>query len=209
MVKRTAAVGVVALMVLGACGAVCQDERRSLPNAPSAQLATQAQRFNGFAEAGTPLRFGAMGAGVGAMRPGAFDLVDKPAFRRKDADAIFQKYLYGPSVRQQSGSRSTSNGSLGRAGYAASRTMITRDESGKSRLNTSYLLRTLSSVAKDAAATPYWRRSLAQPVSDFGATVGNDAGMNLWHEFGPSVEHLLKSHTPTFVSRIGERLGRM
>ena len=96
---------------------------------------------------------------------------------------------------------------MGRATSAASRTLITRDDSGKARLNTSYLLRTLTSVAKDAASTPYWRRSSAEPFGDFGSTVGNDAGMNLWHEFGPGIQHLMKSHTPKFVSRIEERVG--
>jgi len=101
-----------------------------------------------------------------------------------------------------------SGGSLmGRATYAASRPLITRDYSGKSKLNTSYLLRTLTAVARDTASTPYWKRSRAEPFSDFGSTIGNDAGMNLWHEFGPGVEQLLKSHTPKFVSRIEERIG--
>jgi hypothetical protein len=85
--------------------------------------------------------------------------------------------------------------------------VVRRDETGKARLNTSYLLRTLTSVAKDAASTPYWRRHLADPFSDFGSTVGNDAGMNLWHEFAPGIEHLAKNHTPAFVSRIEERIG--
>ncbi len=97
---------------------------------------------------------------------------------------------------------------MGRATHAASRTVVTRDESGKGRLNTSYLLRALTSVAKDTASTPYWRRSAGAPLSDFGSTVGNDAGMNLWHEFGPGIERLAKNHTPLFISKIEERIGR-
>jgi hypothetical protein len=81
-----------------------------------------------------------------------------------------------------------------------------RDVSGRAKLNTSYLLRTLTSVAKDTASTPYWRRSLGAPFGDFGSTVGSDAGMNLWHEFGPSIEQLMKSHALKFVSRIEERI---
>jgi hypothetical protein len=30
--------------------------------------------------------------------------------------------------------------------------------------------------------------------------------MNLWHEFGPAIEQLMKNHTPRFVSRIEERI---
>jgi hypothetical protein len=153
------------------------------------------------------LKFGAISAQPG-MGQGGFAVSDRAAFPRKDPDAIFRKYLYPSSLRQQSGYHSASNGSLmGRATYAASRTVVTRDASGKGRLNTSYLLRTLTAVAKDTASTPYWRRHLADPFSDYGSTVGNDAGMNLWHEFGPSIERLVKSRTPTFVSRIEERIG--
>lgn len=208
MVKRIAPAGVVSLVLLTACGAVCQNVRRSFPDAPSAQVETQTQRFSGFAEeASSALKFGAISAQPG-MGQGGFAVSDRAAFPRRDPDAIFRKYLYPSSLRQQSGYHSASNGSLmGRATYAASRTVVTRDESGKGRLNTSYLLRTLTAVAKDTASTPYWRRHLADPFSDYGSTVGNDAGMNLWHEFGPSIERLVNKHTPTFVSRIAERIG--
>jgi hypothetical protein len=85
--------------------------------------------------------------------------------------------------------------------------VVTHNESGKGKIKTSYLLRTLIGVAKDSASTPYWRRHLSDAASDFGSTVGSDAGMNLWNEFGPSIEHVLKDHIPGFISRIGERIG--
>jgi hypothetical protein len=31
--------------------------------------------------------------------------------------------------------------------------------------------------------------------------------MNLFHEFGPGLQQLMKNHAPKFVSRIEERLG--
>jgi hypothetical protein len=150
-----------------------------------------------------------MGASAGVMRPGEFVFSDRAAFPQKDPNAIFRKYLYPSSLKQQSVDHSTSGTSLmGRATYAASRTVVRRDESGKGKLNTSYLLRALTSVAKDAASTPYWRRHLTAPFSDFGSTVGNDAGMNLWHEFGPGIQQLMKSHAPKFISRIEERVSQ-
>jgi hypothetical protein len=211
MVKRIAAV-VVAFVVLADCGAVCQDVRGSLPDAPSAQVANQAQRFRGFVEeARLPFVVGAM-SGSETVRRGDFVFSSfgsgRAAFRQKDPDAIFRKYLYPSSVRQ--GYHSASSESvMGRATYAASRTVVARDQHGKGRLNTSYLLRTLTAVAKDTASKPYWRRHLGDPFSDFGSNVGNDAGMNLWHEFAPSIEHLMKSHTPAFVSKIEDRIGHM
>jgi hypothetical protein len=58
-----------------------------------------------------------------------------------------------------------------------------------------------------AASRPYWRRPLGAPFSDFGSTIGNDVGMNLWHEFGPGIQQIMKSHTSKFVSKIEERVG--
>jgi hypothetical protein len=208
MVKRIAPAGAVAFVLLAACGAACQ-VHPSLPDAPSARVATPSEEFGGFVEAaGSPLKLGAMEPSAGVMRPAEFVFSDRAAFSQKDPNAIFRKYLYPSSLTQQSADHSTSGASLmGRATYAASRTVVRRDESGKGKLNTSYLLRTLTSVAKDAASTPYWRRHLTAPFSDFGSTVGNDTGMNLWHEFRPGIEHLARTHAPEFISRIEERIG--
>jgi hypothetical protein len=216
MVKRIASFEVVGFVLLAACGAVCQDRQfQSLPDAPSALAATQAvtqvQRFGGFAEAArSPLIFSATGA-PGFTRQDGFFLSDRTASRHKDPDAIFRKYLSSSSLsgKRQPGYQSAGGGNLmGRATHAASHSVVTRDESGKGRLNTSYLLRALTSVAKDTASTPYWRRSAGAPLSNFGSTMGNDAGRNLWHEFSPGIARLAKNHTPLFISKIEERIGR-
>ena len=216
MVKRIASFEVVGFVLLAACGAVCQDRQfQSLPDAPSAQVAaqaaTQGQRFGGFAEAAhSPLIFSATGA-PGFTRQEGFFLSDRTASRHKDPDAIFRKYLSSSSSsgKRQPDYQSAGSGNLmGRATHAASHSVVTRDESGKGRLNTSYLLRALTSVAKDTASTPDWRRSAGAPLSDFGSTMGNDAGRNLWHEFSPGIARLAKNHTPLFISKIEERIGR-
>lgn len=103
---------------------------------------------------------------------------------------------------------STSNRFFGRAAYAASSMVITHDESGKTRLNTPYLLTVLTSAVAHSAYRPYWRRTVSQPFSDFGSTVGSDAGMNVFHEFEPGILQLVKTHEPRFVSKIGDRIGR-
>lgn len=208
MPKRIASGGVISVVLFAACGAVCQNARQSLPDAPAVQAATHTQNSDLFvADAHSALRFGATSGLAAVIRQGEFNPPGKAIFSRSASNTIFGKYLHPPALKQQSGYHFLSNPSLvGRATYAASRTLITRDDSGKARLNTSYLLRTLTSVAKDTASTPYWRRSVADPFSDFGSTVGNDAGMNLWHEFAPGIEQLMKSHTPQFVSRIEKRI---
>jgi len=40
----------------------------------------------------------------------------------------------------------------------------------------------------------------------FGSTIGNDAGVNLFHEFGPGIRQMVKGRTPKFVSGIEERI---
>jgi hypothetical protein len=220
MVKRFASPRVVAFVLLAASGAVCQNVRQSLPDAPSAQTTTPENNFNGFAEqARSPLRFDAAGGNAGLMqrglmqqemmRPAAFGEPRKTISSEKEPNAIFQKYLYPSSLKRQSSYHSASNvGLMVRATSAISRPLISRDDSGKARLNISYLLRTLTAVAKDTASTPYWKRSVGEPFSTFGSTVGNDAGMNLWREFGPGIQQLMKSHAPKFISTIEDRITR-
>jgi len=156
MVKRIASFEVVGLVLLAACAAVGQSGRESLPDAPSAVMATQTQRLNApVEEAGLPLNvaganMGAMGSAAGPMRHDEVLVFDGTASRHNGPDAVFRKYLYSSSVKQQP--NSASGGSLmSRATHAAARTLVTRNQSGKGRLNTSYLLRTLSAVAKDSA----------------------------------------------------------
>ncbi|MGA8619117.1 MAG: hypothetical protein WB660_11445 [Candidatus Sulfotelmatobacter sp.] len=64
----------------------------------------------------------------------------------------------------------------------------------------------LTSVAVHTAYRPYWARSPSATFSNFGSTIGSDAGVNLFHEFGPGIQHLVKGHTPKFVSKIEERI---
>ena len=77
---------------------------------------------------------------------------------------------------------------------------------GKGRLNTSYFLGVLTSVAIHTAYRPYWARSASATFNNFGSTIGSDAGINLFHEFQPGLLQMMKGHTPTFVSKIEARI---
>jgi hypothetical protein len=135
-----------------------------------------------------------------------YDPADKAPTQR-DSGFFLDKYL--DPTRQPQTSRyqaSESDGLFARATDAASRIFITRDLSGTRRLNTSYLLRVVTSIAADTASRPYWRRSGSAPFSDFGSTIGNDAGMNLFHEFGPDLGQAMTSHMPRFIARIEQRI---
>ena len=204
MVKRVLQVGIVAFVLVTGFAATCQNVDHSLPDAPSVQSAAPRQKPDAFfAEGRSPLGPGAT-VGVNLMRADAF--AASPAESgEKQPKTIFDKYLARGSSKLSY--HPSSSGRMGRATYAASRVLVARDDTGKGRLNTSYLLRALASTAADTASRPYWRRSIGQPFSNFGSTVGNDAGTNLWHEFRPGIEQIMKSHTPRFVSKIEARVG--
>jgi hypothetical protein len=118
----------------------------------------------------------------------------------------FAKLFSSPtSLGANGGYHSPANDSLvSRATYAASSIFVTRDDSGRTHPNTSYFLRVLASAVAHSAYRPYWRRSASQPFSEFGANIGNDAGMKVWHEFEPGILQLMRNHEPRFVSRISE-----
>ena len=205
----------VAFLLLSACVALCQEGQGKpawnfLPNAPSVEAsAAQAKTFPTFAtEVSSPLVLGAVGVGVARAAQNRLTFLDTPDSVGKESSDFFDKYLYPSLLKRNLNYHPSSGGSLmGRATYAASRILFTQDDSGRGSLNTWYFIAVLSSAAAHTAYRPYWRRSVSEPFSDFGSTVGNDAGMNLLHEFGPGLQQLMKSHAPKFVSRIEERLG--
>jgi len=132
-----------------------------------------------------------------------------PVASQKDP-SIFNKYLSRSlQTRQQHYQPSTGGSFMSRATSAALHTFITRDDSGKGKLSTSYLMGTLTSVVVDNAYRPYWvRTSASSTFNNFGSTIGSDAGMNVLHEFAPGIRQLLMSHAPGFVSRIQERISQ-
>jgi hypothetical protein len=192
---------------------------KSLPDAPSVQPPTQAEKFRTFIdEARSPLTFGAAGINAGIMREtelgrlssgrqASLTALYKGALIQKESSAFFGKYLYPALLKQDPRYHPSSSRSfLGRATYAASRLLITRNDSGKRTLNTSYFLGVLTSVAISTAYRPYWRRSTSATFKTFGSTIGSDAGINLLHEFGPGIRQMVMGRAPKFVSRIEERI---
>jgi hypothetical protein len=192
---------------------------QSLPDAPSLQPPARAEKVHRFVdEARLPLTLGAFGIKANVIRetelrrvtPGPQPSLTAPykaVFTQKESSTFFGKYLYPPLLKQNLGYHPSTNGSfVGRATYAASRIFFTRDDSGKGRLNTSYFVGVLTSAAIQTAYRPYWARSSSETFNNFGSTIGSDAGMNVFHEFGPGIRHIVKGHTPKFVSRIEERI---
>ncbi len=194
--------------------------QESLPEAPSSvQPPAQTARTGIFVNGRTsPLMDGSLPAGWArdtASEHGTVGLQPtlagtghyQAAFIQKEPDNSVGRNAY-PSLLGQDLRYlpSTSSSLMGRATYAASRILFTRDNSGKGKLNTSYFLGLLSSVASATAHRPYWARSSSETFNNFGSTIGGDAGASVLHEFGPGIRQMVKGLTPKFVSRIKERI---
>src|ERR1017187_8218568 len=189
-----------------------------LPDAPSSvQPPTQAERFHTFVnnEASSPLTLGAVSVSPGVTRGtemGHFTPGPPPGLTAlyqvastQESSAFLGKYLYPPLLNPHYYA-STSDSFMGRASYAASRIFITHDSSGKGRLNTSYFLGVLVSVAVHSSYRPNGTQSTSARFVNFASTVGSDAGVNVFQEFRPGIRHVVKGLTPKFVSRIEERI---
>ncbi len=191
--------------------------RDSLPDAPSPMLPQeQTDEFQAFVhEVSSPLALNdsiMLESEPGRLTPGA--QLGLAAFPReemiqKESGISWGKHLYSPLFRQDSRDYLSPGGSLmSRACYAASRSFIARDDLGKTRLNTSYFLNVLSSVAAHSASRPYWARSTSETFNDLGSTIGSNAGINVFHGLEPDLRQMAKRFTPKFVYRIEERVTR-
>ena len=179
----------------------------SLPDAPSATLPTPTARFQAFV-AGANSSFSRTMVGIDPVlirQPASGRVIPIPqptfgtSYRRASvgngASTFFGRYLYPsllkPKLRYHP---STSSSVLNRVSYAASRIFITRDDSGKGRLNSSYFLGALTSVAIHTAYRPYWTRSTSATFANFGSTIGGDTGINFFREFAPGIRQMMKGH---------------
>jgi len=201
-------VRVLSFVLLGACAASCQQAKtraNSLPDAPSASNPSQPGIFCLLLHTPClPVRTLTIpGEARVHYDPGHFANV--PAPRELSGNLAQLSFLakHGPSYHG-----STSETILGRVSDAASGIVLIRDNEGNRRLNTPYLLRVVTVAVAHSAYRPYWRRSATQPISDFGSTVGSDAGMNVFHEFKPGILQLVKNHEPRFVEKIQEHVDR-
>ncbi len=182
---------------------------KSLPDAPSSvQRSTQALKSHMLvneASAGRLRETGLIRITPELQRRSFVEDYQGSLLQQKPSP-LLDKYLY-PSVlgvgrRYQP---STSGSLMGRTSYAASRIFVTRDGSGKARLNTPYFLGLLASVAVHSTSHRNLARSTLTTFNSFGSTVGGDAGINVFHEFEPGIRQIIKGHTPKFVSRVEDR----
>lgn len=210
----TASTRIIASILLGTCSAVCQqldDKESFLPNAPSAQIVNRTETLRSFFDkAHQPATTRALANGVSdpKLAPKYDPLHFENETQSVQQDATDPTAWMPSLLKRNTAFHASSSSSLvGRATDAALSVIVTRDEFGQRKLNTPYLLRVLTIATTRVAQRPYWHRSAGQPFSDFGSTVGNDAGMNLLHEFQPGLMEMVRSHEPRFVSNAFTRSG--
>lgn len=93
MVKRIAPVGVVTFILVAACGALCQNARQSLPDAPSKQSTTQERSLNVLIlGSSSSSRFRA-GIDAVLMHRGGFAEFNEAVSSQSDSNVILGKYL--------------------------------------------------------------------------------------------------------------------
>ena len=205
---------VVSILVLTACSALCQRADThvaviALPEAPSMESPSKTEVLRTFQGAIRTPATAPLPVSNLSVEPFKFGDVRFTGRTPKNPADIFDKYLSPAAVRRSHVYHPLTEGALlNRATYAASSILIMRDPTGKKKLNTSYLLSVLAATASHTAGSPYWKRSVSQPFGDVGSTIGNDAGVNLFHEFEPGIRSLVQSHTPRFVTRIENRILR-
>jgi hypothetical protein len=174
----------------------------SFPDAPSSiqqsiHPQTQELRLHEFV--------GATGVSAAVMREAE---PHRETFIQEKSSPFLTKHSYPWSLERAARYHaSTSDSFMGRTVFAASRVLVTHDSSGKGRLNTRYFLGVLASVAAHSASRTNRMQSTSAAFNDFGSTVGGDAGMNVFHEFGPGIQQIVKAHTPKFVSEARRRFG--
>lgn len=208
MMARRIAIPTVLALLLGACAAFCQSIQGALPDAPSIAISAHQDRV--VASQSSNLRATWTGTNPLASLPARPPLVFETPPSQHESGTFLSKYFDTPFSKQETTryQASSKNSLLGRASDAAARILVTRDEMGRRRVNTFYIVSVLTSVAAHNASRPYWARSNPNPIGDIGSTVGNDAGMNLMHEFGPGLRQAVAGHMPSFVFRVERRIVR-
>jgi hypothetical protein len=196
---------IVSFLLLAVCTAFCQQAASSASTLPDAPAPNTNQNATFGSLSDTPRlsvnTLAIPGEGAPHYDPGHF--ADEIVHKERTPDTPQLSFLgKRPSLHHDL----TGNTFLGRVKDAASSMVLTRDEEGRAHLNKSYLLRVMTASVAHSAYRPYWRRSATQPISDFGSTVGSDAGMNVLHAFEPGILQLVKTHEPRFVSSIEEHL---
>lgn len=95
---------------------------------------------------------------------------------------------------------------ISRSWYAATRVVITRNDSGDNTFNSSEFLGSLFTSALQNSYYPRHDRTFEDTMNRFTGALSSDAIGNLIREFTPDMKRLFRRHAPKKILRIEERL---
>jgi hypothetical protein len=93
-----------------------------------------------------------------------------------------------------------------RAWYAATRVVITRNDSGDNTFNSSEFLGALFTSSLQNSYYPRHDRNFGETMNRFSGALSSDAVGNLLREFTPDMKRLFRKHAPKKILRIEEKL---
>ncbi len=192
-------------------------EEEKLPDAPSQRPLTDHEKFEIFVrDSESPLTFISAGVTAGyntltgrvyGTEWGGFGKNYAAAVAEHETSSFLGNYLFPKLLNQDPRFHpSEKDGFWPRSTYAASRVLITKNDFGKTTVNSSYLLGVLVSTAIGNLYRPARYRSVGQTFLDFGSGVGGDAGMNVLKEFWPEVSKRIKPLTPKRFRKLEDQL---
>ena len=114
-----------------------------------------------------------------------------------EATSLFGRWLF-PTILHQDPRYfpSTQTNVWDRMAYAASRTLITRSDSGRDVFNSSLILTLLVSSALANGYKPNYEESFQATMANTFAGLGTTAQMNLLNEFWPDLKSMFSHHEP-------------
>ena len=122
-----------------------------------------------------------------------------------ESGAFFGRFLFPILLREDPRYlRSTSQATMPRIGYALSRVLVTHDDRGKKRVNSSLIL---SAFAASGLANTYYpreERGFGDTAARAGGGLLSTAEMNVLREFWPDIQHKLRKHEPKRIQRLEE-----
>ncbi len=130
------------------------------------------------------------------------------AFADNESGVFFQSYLL-PTIFHQDPRyyRRPELPVSRRAAYAATRTMITRNDSGRTVLNVSYLAGGLISTSIANTYYPYNERGIDDTMVRWSGGILTDSGLLVLHEFWPDISRRLMS-TSIYRHLAGSKVGQ-
>jgi hypothetical protein len=209
-VKGTAPIRIFSFVLWAACGALCQNisspdlphrlgigDWEALPDAPSA---SRAQALGSAAVLRMPESRNVTDGSQPSCSeyfPVTFLQRTSCALPGEHPQYVKRNLLYSPS---------TGGAFLDRGSHAVPSILVSRNGSGKIRLNASSVLGVLTAVAAQATSHPASPRSNSATFNNAGYASGRHDGPDVYDEVGTSIRQLMKSFTPKFVSGIQGRI---